>query len=103
MTRVPSVSRDGAATGVGNRELRHRLVRRDHVDAVEHEPEAVAEIGEADDNARPGSAVNTRRTGSSRAPMLNRWIWTRGTDVVIDGHTSSMWAPSTFGSPGPRW
>ena len=51
----------------------------------------------------PASAVNTMRTGSSRPPMLSGWTSRRGTAEVIDGHTSSMCAPSTFGSPGPKW
>ena len=43
----------GTPDGMGDRELRHRLVGLDEVDCVEHEAEALAEVGEADDDAGP--------------------------------------------------
>ena len=60
--------------GAGDRQLRQLLVGLDHVDLVDGQPEPVAEVGEADDDAGPGSAVKRSRTGSSRPPMPSGWI-----------------------------
>lgn len=49
-----------------------------------------------------GAASNTRRTGSSRPPMLSGWISQEGVVAARDGHTSSMWAPRMRPLSGAR-
>ena len=52
----------------------------------------------------PASAVNTQAHRVLAAADAQRVdLDARHGRVVIDGHTSSMCAPSTFGSPGPKW
>jgi len=50
----------------------------------------------------PAMASKTSRTGSERLPMPSGKISQLGLPAAMEGHISSMWAPRTFGSPGPR-
>ena len=71
---------------------------------VEHEPEAVAEVGEADDDAGRGVGGEHEAHRVLAAADAQRVdLEARHGSTVIDGQTSSMCAPRTFGSPGPKW
>ena len=53
--------------------------------------------------AGPGSAVKTRRTGSSLPPIDSGATSKLARMLDNDGLTSNMWAPSESSSPGTRW
>ena len=106
--RQPGFRRRGQARrrlphGPRHRELGQGGVGGDDLDVVGDEPEPVAQVEQADDEAGPGRASKTSLTGSSRLPMLKGWISQLGCPAAMLGQTSSMWAPRIFGSPGPKW
>ena len=87
--RLPDGARDG--------QLRQRLRRRDDLDLVGEQPEAVAEIEHRDDERRPGRGVEHEPHRVLAAADRQRWISQLGRPSAIDGQISSMCEPSTSG------